>query len=923
MEIRKSEYDTNEYREIRLDNGVVALLISKKHRRKTVARGIKRVRSDTGRTEEDDDEEESSYSCGSDDPEAEGGVERGPGETGESSDEDSDLSTGTESEEEDEDDSIFKAACAVCINGGSLSDPPDIPGLAHLLEHMVFMGSREYPGENTFDSFLSKHGGHSNASTDYEKTVFYFTIHPEFFKKALDMFAHFFASPLLLESSLEREIEAVDSEFQTSLQSDSDRLQRLLCSIANPEHPYSTFVWGNKKSLMELPNEKGLRLVDHLREFYKIHYSSHYMTVAVMSTDPLDDMEEWTRDSFSAVPHNQTPPPNFGNIPPAFNHKEFHGLYRVVPVTDVNEIQLLWQLPCLFDKYRAKPMEYISWLLGHEGEGSVLHHLKKKNLATEILVGNGQEGFEYNSCFSLFNCTVVLTDKGHSRIEECLESVFQYLHMLRKGGPQERIFREIQTVELNNFTFKEEEDPDTYTEDLCEAMQYYSKEDYLSGKYLFFEYDPKLITDLTESLTPDGVNVMWSSQLFRDQCPLKEEWFRTPYSSEDIPASWKDAWKDPEVPDYLHLPPPNPFIATDFTIKPPPPEPQKKYPLVVSEDERHKLWFFQDTEFSLPRAFVCLILENPVHKISARNAVLVEMLVELLSLNMSGTIYNAEVALLEYACSVENRGVSIKVNGLNEKLPSLFKMVVDSVASFSTTQGDFDMIKEGLRRSYRNSDLDPETFCRSTRLRVLLPQYWSSSQRDSEIDALTIQDLMELLEQYRAHMFAEMLIQGNMTPEVMVTSHPLDVYALVLQEAEDLAVYLCRKMKFEPLSREQRFKPGVKGLPGGSLVSVEMVNRDLDSPNTVIIDYYQCCPRTVRDSTIASLLVSCMEEPAFDDLRTKKQLGYTVSLNYHNYEMVAFSLTVVSQSAKNRWSHVHNTYNVYIHMQSRLLHDMI
>ena len=34
---------------------------------------------------------------------------------------------------------------------------------------VVFMGSREYPGENTFDSFLSKHGGHSNASTDYEK----------------------------------------------------------------------------------------------------------------------------------------------------------------------------------------------------------------------------------------------------------------------------------------------------------------------------------------------------------------------------------------------------------------------------------------------------------------------------------------------------------------------------------------------------------------------------------------------------------------------------------------------------------------------------------------------------------------------------------------------------------------------------------
>ena len=33
---------------------------------------------------------------------------------------------------------------------------------------VVFMGSERYEGENTFDSFVSKHGGHSNACTDYE-----------------------------------------------------------------------------------------------------------------------------------------------------------------------------------------------------------------------------------------------------------------------------------------------------------------------------------------------------------------------------------------------------------------------------------------------------------------------------------------------------------------------------------------------------------------------------------------------------------------------------------------------------------------------------------------------------------------------------------------------------------------------------------
>lgn len=89
----------------------------------------------------------------------------------------------------------LQSACAVCVRAGSFSDPPDIPGLAHLLEHsksdkltkpvskstvvasiilpppctVVFMGSKKYPGENTFDVFTNRHGGFDNASTDYEQ----------------------------------------------------------------------------------------------------------------------------------------------------------------------------------------------------------------------------------------------------------------------------------------------------------------------------------------------------------------------------------------------------------------------------------------------------------------------------------------------------------------------------------------------------------------------------------------------------------------------------------------------------------------------------------------------------------------------------------------------------------------------------------
>lgn len=54
------------------------------------------------------------------------------------------------------------------------------------LSPVVFMGSKKYPDENEFDTFLKKHGGTDNATTDTERTVFQFDIQKKHFKEALD-----------------------------------------------------------------------------------------------------------------------------------------------------------------------------------------------------------------------------------------------------------------------------------------------------------------------------------------------------------------------------------------------------------------------------------------------------------------------------------------------------------------------------------------------------------------------------------------------------------------------------------------------------------------------------------------------------------------------------------------------------------------
>lgn len=64
-----------------------------------------------------------------------------------------------------------KAAAAMTVDVGHMSDPDNLPGLAHFCEHMLFLGTKKYPNENAYSTYLSENGGTSNASTYADNTV--------------------------------------------------------------------------------------------------------------------------------------------------------------------------------------------------------------------------------------------------------------------------------------------------------------------------------------------------------------------------------------------------------------------------------------------------------------------------------------------------------------------------------------------------------------------------------------------------------------------------------------------------------------------------------------------------------------------------------------------------------------------------------
>lgn len=211
-----------------------------------------------------------------------------------------------------------KSAIVIGMKVGSFEDPNGANGLAHMLEHMLTMGSQKFPAEDYIDEFLLARGGYQNAHTGYESTVYEIEVHRDhikdskyclvdvficliLFSLAIPVIAEAFVTPLLRKESIAKEIKAVDTEFFEAVNSDSVRAELILNHVAKHGHPFQKFGWGNQKSLVDDLLAKGVDLHTVMVDFYNKYYDPRKMFVVIRSQHPIDDLQAWAVEAFSKV----------------------------------------------------------------------------------------------------------------------------------------------------------------------------------------------------------------------------------------------------------------------------------------------------------------------------------------------------------------------------------------------------------------------------------------------------------------------------------------------------------------------------------------------------------------------------------------------------------------------------------------------
>lgn len=774
------------------------------------------------------------------------------------------------------DPTLHQSGAAIAVNKGSWDDPKDQQGIAHFLEHMLFLGTEKYPEEDSYSRFISEHGGQTNAFTSNDRTSYIFTVNNPAFPEALDRFSSFFTVPLFNPSGVARELNAIDQEYAKSLDSDNFRELYVHKALGNPAHPNKGFNVGNSETLGQISREE-------LIKWFKQNYSANLMKVVVYSALPLDQLRNLVVKTFGQIPNRERVTKQFKQK--VFD-KEYQGhLVYIEPIKDQRTLTILWELPQKFASMKDRqPESVICHLLGHEGKNSLFYYLKEAHLAEHLKCGGQQLG--PNAFF--FGIEIGLTKKGLNELNEVIKTVFQAINFYRDHGIPHYIFDEVHQLALLKYQFQEKDD-----EFRALTLHAYNVIDedlstYPEWTHVIQYYDPNAISEILFSLTPKKAHydlLAPQDQLDGIEFDQKEPWFGVNYSTHPIPEEELIAFETAEPNPEVHYVEPNPFIPTDLSITH---EPRDEQPLVpktsvIQDNEWGKVYFAEDHMYGAPEVYSTFTIKTPeVMRSDPARVVLADIFIERLKEQLNPTTYLSTLADLKFSVSQEENGIQITLSGYRDKSEILLKKILKGVETLSINTSQFQSIKDRLLRKYQNAQKESSFEVAVEQFRSILYKNFSTSQeKEKALKKISLKAFNEFQERLFQSTFIEGVVFGNLTKD----------------QGEKLAKVMSDSFANSPYPKEKHLKKEILVLPNSK--GPFYVETEGNSQGNAILLGIEEPNFSFETRAAQQILMQAIKQPFFDTLRTKQQTGYLVFSQGEEVGRKLFNLFGVQSNSHN------------------------
>ena len=744
-----------------------------------------------------------------------------------------------------------KSAAALAVNVGHFSDPKERQGMAHFLEHMLFLGTEKYPDGSEYQKFISQYGGSNNAWTATEHTCYFFDIHQNYFEEALDRFGQFFSAPLLSAEFVHKERQNIDAEFKLKLKDDIRRIYDVHKETINQAHPFSQFSVGNIDTLADHPNTS---MQSEIKAFFEKYYRADYMTLAIEGPQSLEQLSLLAQQKFSTI-KPATKALEFISDP-LYLPEHQQKLIQIQPVKNDKQVIISFAMPCIDKYYRHKPESLLAYLLGHEGPGSILSFLKNKQWAMGLSAGSGING----SNFKDFNISIPLTENGEQHIDEIIEIVFSYIALLKQTSLPDHYYQEKKSIAELSFLYQEKMQALESVSQLVLNMQHYPIEDYIFGDYAMEGMCNDSISELLNYLLPTNMRIVHISP--KNDFDKTSFWYQVPYKVTDISKDQLLKWQNLPVYKELFLPAKNPYIvpdpkvlvSDDLTIKP-------TQPKLLEQSSGYSLWFKQDSTFKVPKGYIYINIDSPYAIESTANIGMTRLFIDLFTNAIIEEHYDAELAGIHYHLYPHQGGMTLQLSGLSEKQNILLSHLLPSFKNHSFDEQSFELFKSQLIRNWQNADKSKSiSQLFSTLSSVMQPKNPSSEKLAIALDEITFSNFNDFCQQLFADISIEALIHGNWCEEDALNINLQIKKTFAIQDNSD------NKIKIPVLDIKDQ---------GELLIPLILPEHD---HATVL--YY---PQQKKDvSSIAKTIVTSqlLSPLFFQEMRTEKQYGYLVGVGF-------------------------------------------
>jgi zinc protease len=261
----------------------------------------------------------------------------------------------------------------IWVASGSMHEDGHLgAGLSHFLEHMVFKGTRDFDADTLADTVQAS-GGHWNAYTTFDRTVYYIDGPADSLAVFLKTLTGLVFFPILPEAEFEKEKDVIRREIDMGLDDPDHAATRLLFATAFVLDPRRHPVIGQRQLF------DTIRYQD-LIGYHRQRYTPEHCVVVISGDFDPDQartaLVELTADSVATCGRE----PLVANDPPQLGPRRAREIFPI----PASRISLAWKIPAI-DHPAAPAFEVLAAMLGR-GRASLLHRRlrEERELALEI-----------------------------------------------------------------------------------------------------------------------------------------------------------------------------------------------------------------------------------------------------------------------------------------------------------------------------------------------------------------------------------------------------------------------------------------------------------------------------------------------------------------------------------------------------------